>query len=242
MTESVGTDGVGIGTAIVSYIEPRAGAEREFNRWYERDHFPAAVMAGPGAYAGARFVAARECKLVRPDADLFGDPRAGSYLSIAWLLPDAQPAWDEWVADQMEMLRAQGRMFAGRDHLHTAVYGYSSEVRSADGPPASLALDRRYPGVVAVALTDEDDDAERWAGALVGEQIPLVVALRRQRLLVSVLGEPAPHLLLLAFVDGDVIDTWHRRVAPALAGRSDVGFAGPFLATDPGTDTYVDRL
>jgi hypothetical protein len=132
-------------------------------------------------------------------------------------------------------------MFAGRDHLHTAVYEFGWDVRAASGAPAFLALDRRYPGVIAVALTDGDGDAETWASGLVGEQIPLVVALRRQRLLVSVLGEPAPHLLLLAFVDGDVIDTWHRRVAPALARRGDVGFASPFLATVPGTDTYVYR-
>ena len=38
---------VEIGTAIVSYIEPHAGQEVAFNRWYERDHFPATVRAGP---------------------------------------------------------------------------------------------------------------------------------------------------------------------------------------------------
>lgn len=238
------TEGVGIGTAIVSYMEPHVGAEREFNRWYERDHFPAAVMAGPGAYAGARFVATRRCKAERPPGDLFGDPGTGSYLSIAWLLPGAQPDWDAWIPAQMDTLRAEGRMFAGRDHLHTAVYEYRWEARAAAGPPACVALDRGYPGLVAVAITDDDDGGiETWANGLVGVELPLVVALRRQRVLVSVLGEPAPHLLLLAFVAGDVIDVWPRLVAPALAQwRGDVGFASPFLATVPGTDAYVDQL
>jgi hypothetical protein len=236
------TEGVGIGTAIVSYIEPHVGAERDFNRWYERDHFPAAVMAGPGAYAGARFVATRECKDARSPGELFGDPGRGSYLSIAWLLPGAQPVWDAWVAGQMETLRNEDRMFAGRDHLHTAVYEYLWEIAAVDGPPACVALDRGFPGVIAIAAAADDSDAESWAG-FVGEEVPLLVALRRQRMLVSTLGELESHLLVLAFVDGDVIDVWRRRVVPVLARRGrKLGFAGPFLATVPGTDTYVDQL
>jgi hypothetical protein len=35
---------------------------------------------------------------------------------------------------------------------------------------------------------------------------------------------------------------WERAVAPALEGRTDIGFAGPFLATVPGTDTYTADL
>ena len=245
MTGGAGVEGVRIGTAIVSYIEPHAGVAREFNRWYERDHFPAAVLAGPGAYSGARFVATRECKDARVAGSLFGDPALGSYLSIAWLLPGAQAGWDAWVATQMETLAVEGRMFAGRDHLHTAVYEYLWDAAAADAPPASLALERRYPGVVAIAVAGhEDGSAEAWAARLAGPELPVIVGLRRERLLVSVLGvpEPEPHLLLLALVDGDVIDVWRRRVEPALASLDGVGFGGPFLATVPGTDTYTDQL
>jgi hypothetical protein len=236
------TESVGIGTAIVSYIEPHLGAERDFNRWYERDHFPAAVMAGPGAYAGARWVATRQCKDARAVGALFGDPGRGSYLSIAWLLPGAQAGWDAWVDGQMETLRRQERMFTGRDHLHTAVYGYCWELGTATAGPACVALNSGYPGLVAIALRGDDNiDAESWTG-FVGEKVPLLVALRRRQILVSTLGEPEAHSLLLAFVDGDVIDVWRRLVEPALATHVDVGFAGPFLATVPGTDTYADRL
>jgi hypothetical protein len=238
------TEGVGIGTAIVSYIEPHSGAEREFNRWYERDHFPAAVMAGPGPYAGARFVATRACKVARAPGELFGDPRRGSYLSVAWLLPGAQPAWDAWIPGQMETLVAERRMFEGRDHLHTAVYDYQWEARAGETAPACVALDAPHSGVIAVAVQDGEgaDDLERWASGWVEPELPLVVALRRDRLLVSILESPAPHVLLLAFVSGAVIDLWARVVAPAVARRDDVGFAGPFLATVPGTDTYADEL
>ena len=83
-----------IGTAIVSYIEPSAGYAREFNEWYERDHFPATVLAGPGVFSGARFVATKRCKELRPSGALFGDPARGSYLGVAWVLPGKQAEWD----------------------------------------------------------------------------------------------------------------------------------------------------
>ena len=241
------TEGVGIGTAIVSYIEPHFGAAREFNRWYERDHFPAAVLAGPGAYAGARWVATRECKDLRVDASLFGDPDDGSYLSIAWLLPDAQAEWDDWVGGQMEMLQSEDRMFEERDHLHTAVYEYEWEARTSDGPASFLALDRGFPGLIAIAIEigedDDDSEIETWSRRLVDPELPVVVALRRERLLVTMLeDEPAFHVLVLAFVEGDAIDVWERIIGPALEERDDVGFAGPFFATVPGTDLFVDEL
>jgi hypothetical protein len=242
VTEGARLDGVRIGSAIVSYIEPHPGVARDFNRWYERDHFPAAVLAGPGAFSGARFVATRACKVARVAGSLFGDPRVGSYLSIAWLLPGTQAAWDAWVAGQMNALIDEGRMFAGRDHLHTAVYERAWDIAAADAPPAALALDRGYPGVVAIALTDARD-VESWARELVGPEIPVVVGLRRERVLVSVNGSPEPHLLLLAFVADDTIGAFANYVGPALVqAPGTVGFAGPFLATVPGTDTYVDDL
>ena len=239
-------DCVDIGTAIVAYIEPHAGAERDFNRWYERDHFYAATMAGPGVFAGGRFVATRACKQARPPgATLFGDASRGSYLALYWLLPDTQHDWDAWVARQVGTLVAQDRMFPGRDHLHTAVYRFVSQSRAADGPHAALALDRCFDGVVAMALAP-DVDARAIADRVVGRRVPVAVAFRQERLIVSVLGDAAvtdseSHTLLLAFVDGDVLDVWRDDIKPALETH-DVRFASPFLRTIPGTDAYVDEL
>jgi hypothetical protein len=61
-------------------------------------------------------------------------------------------------------------------------------------------------------------------------------------LLVSTLGEPADHSLLLAFVTGDPQDVWTRALAPAVHALPGIGFAGPFISTIPGTDAYVDDL
>ena len=62
---SLVTDPVTIGSAVVAYIEPAPGEAAAFNAWYERDHFYAAAMAGPGMYAGARWVA-NACVQGRP--------------------------------------------------------------------------------------------------------------------------------------------------------------------------------
>jgi hypothetical protein len=232
---------VGIGTAIVAYIEPRAGREREFNRWYERDHFYAATMAGPGVFAGARWVATRACKDVRPAHDLFGDPRRGSYLATYWVLPGMQSTWDEWVEQQMQALSAEGgRMFGEREHVHTAIYRYAWD-HGTEGLRAAVALDRCFDGVVAVAFdTAASDRAEEWTRAIVGTDVPVAVGLARERVIMAT-ATAGSHVLVLAFCESDPLTVWKELIAPALVGEP-VGYASPFLRTIPGTDTYVDDL
>jgi hypothetical protein len=222
--------GVEIGTAIVSYIEPHAGQAVEFNRWYERDHFPATVTAGPGVFAGARFVATRSCKAVRPPVGrLFGDPARGSYLALAWVLSGKQAQWDEWVGREMETLAARGRLFAGRDHVHTAVYRRIWQSGPVD---AVVALDRGFAGVVVMA-------AERAAALddVRATGLPTAVGLQLERTIVSQ-ADPPPHELVIGFCADDPIDAFR-----ALTPRLDrLGFASPFLATVPGTDEYAGDL
>jgi hypothetical protein len=233
---------VTIGTAIVAYIEPHAGQAREFNRWYERDHFYAATTAGPGAFAGARWVATGACKSVRPPGGVwFGDPARGSFLTTVWLLDGAQPEWDAWVARQMDVLRAEDRMFAGRDHLHTAVYRFGCEVRADDAPSAAVALDHGFAGLIAIAVPADAESAEACAREIVGSEIPVAVGLVQERVILSQADPPA-HSLVLGFTPDDPVTAWRSRVEPALARLPTVGFAGPFVRTIPGTDAYVDDL
>jgi hypothetical protein len=216
--------GVAVGTAIVSYIEPHPGEAAAFNRWYERDHFPAAVKAGPGVFAARRFVATRACKARRPAGRLLGDPARGSYLAVAWVLPGKQGEWDAWVAAEMETIAAEGRLFPGRDHVHTAVYRFVEQSGPVD---AIVALDRDCPGVVVAAV---ERDVPRL-------ELPAVVVLELERTILSA-AEPGGHRLVLGFDDGDPLATYDE-VAPGLA---ECGFASPFLATRPGTDDYTDDL
>jgi hypothetical protein len=217
---------VSIGTAIVSYIEPHPGQAVDFNRWYERDHFPAAVMAGPGVFAGARFVATRACKELRPRAGrLFGDPARGSYLAVAWVLPGKQAEWDAWVAREMETIAAEGRLFPGRDHVHTAVYRATGRT---DDVAALVALDRGHCGVIAVA--------DKGRIALSTEVIDALVILTLERTIVSE-AQPPPHNLALGFC-AEPLEAFG-----AVAGQiASAGFASPFLATVPGTDRYADDI
>jgi len=232
---------VAIGTAIVAYIEPHPGHELEFNRWYERDHFYAATMDGPGVFAGGRWVATRACKDVRPSVELFGDPRRGSYLATCWLLPGMQSTWDGWVTEQMKVLAAEGgRMFAEREHVHTAIYRFAWE-HGVNGLYAAVALDRCFDGIVAVAFEGgHADRAAEWTRAIVGVDVPVVVGLVPERVIMAT-AAAEPHLLVLAFCARDPLAVWKEQIAPALVDEP-VVFASPFLRTIPGTDTYVDDL
>ena len=83
MTEPYVHDQIKLGSFLMTIVEPHRGHEVAYNRWYERDHFYAGCMIGPWNLTGGRFVATRDCKELRVDADLFGDPDIGSYLSTA---------------------------------------------------------------------------------------------------------------------------------------------------------------
>jgi hypothetical protein len=234
------TDPVGIGTAVVAYIEPHAGAARDFNRWYERDHFYAAAMAGPGMYAGARWVATRECKAVRPDKHLFGDPTRGSYLATYWVLPGMQTAWDEWVADQYAKLPPE-RLFGAREHMHTGVYRYHWEARTEDAPPPATALDHGFAGVIVVASIAPVGWLAEWARCTLANDMHLVLAFTSARTIMTT-SEPIDHVIAFGFCRVDPLRVWRERVAPSLHTIPGLGFASPFLRTIPGTDVYTDQV
>jgi hypothetical protein len=215
------------GTAIVSYIEPSPGYAREFNRWYEDDHWLNAVLAGPGILGGARFVATAECKALRPlGGTLFGDPSRGSYLGVAFLAPGMQAAWDEWVVRAMETIVAEGRLFAEREHIHTACY----RVLDMHGAPPLDADARGTGGVIAIA-----DEQHMKLGR--GPDAPAAVSLALERTIMSS-ANPPEHELVLSFSRGSPLDVFRKSMLPA----SPRSFASPFLATIPGTDTYTEEL
>ena len=51
-----------VGSMLLTLVDPHAGYELAYNRWYERDHFYAGCMIGPWLFAGSRWVATRELK------------------------------------------------------------------------------------------------------------------------------------------------------------------------------------
>src|SRR5690606_5854924 len=104
MTQDVGSGRsderpVRLGGALVTIVDPHRGHEVAYNRWYERDHFYAGCMIGNWNISGARFVATRDLKALRYPADspIIGDPEAGSYLSVYWVLAGKFGEWMQWA-------------------------------------------------------------------------------------------------------------------------------------------------
>src|SRR5687767_6967912 len=127
-----------VGSLLFTMVEPHPGHEVAYNRWYERDHFYAGCMIGPGILAGRRFVATADLKKRRfpEESSIVPDPSAGSYLALYWIERALQDQWGMWAAKQVHALHREGRMFEHRDHVHTKMYRYRWGVsRDDDGVP-----------------------------------------------------------------------------------------------------------
>jgi hypothetical protein len=257
-TGDTGEKPIKLGGALFTMVEPHKGHEVAYNRWYERDHFYAGCMIGAWTLAGARFAATRACKKKRyaPDAAITPDPMVGSYLAIYWILAGKFDDWTRWGVDQVNWLHANQRMFAERDHIHTLMYRFLEErPASPDGVPAELALDHRFPGLIAVigevAGGKGIDEAAAW-----WRERPLPADLLVAFTPVPLFGD-APsdvprdtavdRFLHLYFLEHDPVAAWDDRFArlPADFDGSGLGrilFTSPFLPTIPGTDRYADEL
>jgi len=260
-------DNVQVGTMLFTLVEPHAGHEVDYNRWYERDHMLAGCMIGPGWFAGKRWVATRPLKDLRlPESSAFlpGHERAGSYLATYWVHKGEDAEAIAWGSTQVRALHDGGRMYDHRDHVHTLMYVHRWSVeRDVDGVPTALALSHPWPGLVAITVdrADGDDDARGFSNWLADDLLPAAVegtALAKVAGFTPIpLPEGAPvtqpdnpgndrRLLLLGFLDADPAEAWPavEALAASLAasGRGSVSWAAPFLATVPGTDRYTDQL
>jgi hypothetical protein len=259
-------DAIRLGSMLVTLVEPKPGHEVTYNRWYERDHFYSGCMIGPWTLAGGRFVATRECKDRRAaivgENEITGDPRRGSYLAIYAVQDGRYKEWVQWAGVQVMWLHENGRMFAEREHVHTQMYKYRwGSFRDDDGVPAELALDRRYPGLVAVYGEATDDDPsglERWLrdeflpSKQGGSPIAMTLHSTPRPLQQGPSDVPRSEgserkFLHLHFLESDPLAVWDERFATITkeleaSGLGRVEFASPFLATVFGTDTYTDQL
>ena len=260
-------DRIELGSMLFTLVEPRRGHEVAYNRWYERDHFYAGCMIGPYQFAGQRWVATRALKERRAPKDgspITPDVMTGSYLGLYWILAGHHDEWNRWAVDQVNKLHANGRMFAERDHIHTALYNYEWGVfrDGDDGVPAELALDHRYPGLVAVvgehapggsaAAVDAWYQSEHLPAVLPGSPIASCLSFTPRPLLADAPSDVPreegvdARFMHLYFLDTAPLDGWSvfaaQRSALAAAGVGRILWASPFIPTIPGTDTYTDEL
>lgn len=258
---------VAVGEMLFTLVDPGRGHEVAYNRWYERDHFYAGCMIGPGWFAGRRWVAPRSLKDLRfPASGPFAEPvEAGSYLALYWLHELDQEAANDWATTQVKQLYADGRGFAERAHAHTAMYLPDSRVNAhAGGVPLELALDHDYPGLAVVAIEPSGGtareslidrlDSELVRGLLDGGAVDLVSSWRVKPwpsdhnvpMKRGSAGGTPDRILQLCFLEHDPVKCWDEFHAYAAAvdqsGMGRVTFAAPFIPTVVGTDTYTDEL
>jgi len=256
---------VALGSVLVSLLEAVPGHEVALNRWYERDHFYAGCMLGPGFFAGRRFVATRSLKDLRfpTETPVIDDIAKGSFLALYWILEGHHQETLDWAVQQVNWLNANDRMLPERVQAHAGFYHlrWTSE-RDPDGVPSALALDHPFPSV-ALVMTDraEGVTAPEFAQAYrdridalsQGSPIALCLGLEPEPL-----PADAPSYVLrpeglerrslqIFFLDEDPDTRWDTLFLDQQRwmreqGLGEISFAAPFIPTVPGTDRFTDEL
>ncbi|MGV2918999.1 hypothetical protein [Streptomyces alfalfae] len=264
---AVGPYGVRPGHALITLVEPHPGHEYAYNRWYEDDHYYAGAMAMPWMYAGRRWVATRDLRLLRrPEKSAVAEPvTAGCYLSTYWVTEGRYDEHMKWTVGINKRLNRDGRVYRHRRHVFTAFQDHEATVYrdGAAGPRDVHALDHPYRGLV-LEVVDAEDAAGRvelleWLRsrnlprALAGSPAAMVTVFRptplpgdRMTYVQQVEGVDT-RLTLLWFLQDDPRECWEacftgREEAVAGSGLGRVELLAPFVPTVPGTDLYVDRL
>jgi hypothetical protein len=171
---------VRVGSMLFTMVDPNRGHEVAYNRWYERDHFYAGCMIGPGMLSGKRWVAPRRLKDLRfPTTSPFAEPvDAGSYLAIYWVNAGQELEWGDWASSQVWWLYENGRGFQERTHAQTGLYDFVSST-AADGHavPITLALDHAYESLLVVVIEPPAGGSGRdLAAALDSGSLPSLLA------------------------------------------------------------------
>jgi hypothetical protein len=260
--------GVALGSLLVSLLEPAPGTAREFNRWYERDHFYAGSMTGEHFFSGRRFIATQPLKALRfpPSSNAVADTSVGSFLALYWMERGKHAEAEAWAVERVLWLGRNGRMDGGggRSAVHASFYAHRwTACRDEDGIPPEVALDHPFSGVVMLISERPEGvtvaDRDRWLleedlpKRMMGSDAALCLALDPFQLPEESPAYVAPaegsdrRSLELYFLDRDPRESWDTLFADyaeihAKAGMGEVAFAASFIPTLPGTDRYVDEV
>lgn len=258
---------VKIGRALITMVEPHAGHERDYNRWYEDDHFYAGAMAFPWLMAGRRWVAPRRLQALRyPERSPIADPiTAGPYVTVYWIVDGQFNDMFKWSVSVNQRLADDDRIHHERTHLYTSFQSHQGVVyRDGDRGPRDIhALDHPYAGMV-MEVVDAPDASGRPAlldwlhdeyvpGVLAGTPVAMCVLFFPEHMP----GGPDSHvqdtpgienrITLLYFCERDPTEIWDdvfagNGDAVGAGGHGEIVFSSPWIPTIPGTDAYVDEL
>jgi hypothetical protein len=258
-----GANEAALGGAFISLVEPHAGYELAYTRWYEDDHFYAGAMTFPWWFSGRRWIATSELRAQRVPAASSLD--AGWSLATYWITAGRLRDQARWLEATVARLRMQERMFDQRTHVMTGFFEpVASWSAPGHGPRALHALDYPYAGVV-LELLDAPSAARRpdllsWLGA---QHVPHRLAGGGVAQCVCFAPLPWPgdgetswfdyaapqpeRLALLWFLLGDPRSEWGSTFALDEqlihdGGQGQLEFAGGFIPALPGSDQYLDEL
>jgi len=256
--DATDVSGIRLGSAIVSLVEPHPGQGLAFHRWYERDHFYAGCLSGPGFFAGRRFVATRAHKALRAPAGAapFGGALGrGSFLALYWLDADREEEAVAWSIGAFHALRDAGRIFSAADVAHAGFYSVAHAAsRDPDGVPPALALDHPFPGLALTLVETRDANAlaawqrEHATHGPVALSVGLAPRPRPPGAIQAADASAWPdRVAWLHFLDAEPAGVWAEsfgdhaaRLEAAGVGR--LVFASPFRPTIPGSDRYADEI
>lgn len=257
---------VAVGGAFITMIEPNAGYEVEYNRWYEDDHYYAGAMIAPWFFAGRRWVATRDLREMRFPADsTIAQPvTLGCYITIYLTLAGHHQDALNWGQVSMtESLLPLGRGFANRQSIYTVSALFDFAVIREDEPhlQAFHVLNHPFAGMVLEVYEygegRRNDVLQGLQSAFTSEQAGSPVAAS---LAFSAHKYDNPNLppgidpnppgagttvSILHFLQDDPRTCWSKFRAHETLGREVGGrlvFAAPFVPTIPGTDRYVSEL
>ncbi len=185
---------LGISGGLITMVEPDLGHEREYNRWYEDDHFFAGAVVGPGVLGGRRWVATRDLQLLRfpYNSPLIQPVTAGAYISTYLHAADRFDDVLAWSKPAMvdNLALKPGRAFEYRTHIYTAMQLHEFTVVRSDLPNIRAEHVFLHPmeGMV-FEIVDIADGARRdevlaalrdsvIPGELEGSPIAIVIASR----------------------------------------------------------------
>lgn len=259
-----------VGGTYIGITETVAGHEREFNRWYEDDHFYSGAMAGPWVLAGRRWVATHALRQtwIPEDSPIISPDGQGCYFKAYWFAEGHEDDAELWMNEAFEDLQTPDRFPTMRFGAAATprvqrLSRYSSFQRhlftcSRDGGPmgAVHALDYPFAGLALDVVRLDGEPAD-----LVAALEPAVQAeLGPARSPIAVCFERSSNQWLPSAApqhDGELIVLWFFEDAPGDEGYSvrladfhrairtagaRLALSASFVPTLPGTDAYVDEL
>jgi len=253
-------------------VEPHAGHEREYNRWYEDDHFFSGAMYEPWMFAGRRWVATYDLQQLRypRDSTSVVEPiTKGCFLGTYWITPGRLDDHKKWTFAVNRRLMAENRINHERDHAFTSFQDNAGSVyRDEDVPNEVFSLMDPAAGLVIEVVdapsSGQRDDLEHWlldtylpSRITAGNPVSSGMVFRTNgpdagmkpevRARLAKVANGGCRLTMLWFLTEDPRDCWQRFFSNEVdhiqaGGFGELALIAPFIPSKMGTNIYEDQL